>query len=148
MLTRRGDRGELFELVQFLEGCLHGRRFGSSGPVWKRMVPQSGDSACQIGRISPPLARSAGRCFLALDMARFYTGDELGNIKSIKCARDGEGSPWTFKDETVYRPEDLEQALSGAVESQQLKQHGIQKLSFYESDRTVSALSKSQLGAC
>ncbi|KAL5490491.1 hypothetical protein ACEPAI_5324 [Sanghuangporus weigelae] len=78
-------------------------------------------------------------------MLRFFTGDELGCIKSIQCSKDPQSSTgWKLDERILFKPPAHVQINSGELDHEKAKESGVQKLALLnESDPAVLAAAKS-----
>ncbi|OCB84086.1 hypothetical protein A7U60_g8758 [Sanghuangporus baumii] len=72
-------------------------------------------------------------------MLRFFTGDELGCIKSIQCSKDPQSSTgWKLDERILFNPPAHAQINSGKLDPEKAKESGVQKLALLnESDSTM-----------
>ncbi|KAL5529045.1 hypothetical protein ACEPAG_5019 [Sanghuangporus baumii] len=72
-------------------------------------------------------------------MLRFFTGDELGCIKSIQCSKDLQSNTgWKLDERILFKPPTHVQINAGELDPGKAKESGVQKLALLnESDSAV-----------
>lgn len=69
-------------------------------------------------------------------MPQFYTGDELGKIKFVKCTQ--QDKEWKFEEQAAYTPAIHAQFAPGAVAAKEIRIKAIQRLTASQtSEQTV-----------